>query len=442
MPSHKLWHGLNLQFLLLIFVAIALGGGGVAYGLLNLAVQLAAIGVLALNRAAVVEFWQNSPVFLRILMACTLALPALHLVPLPPAIWADLPGRELAVDARAAVGPLGWHPLSLDSGRTLVALVGLVAPLTLIVIGLRADARALAAAGWAIVTLGLANFALGIPQLLGPQGAWLIYPENPMSGVLFGIFANRNSTGLFLVICLTLLVHLPALGRLTHSRLFRTVVAIVLLLAIVLTQSRSAMALAILPLASIGLRHRSYLWPFLTGNKARLVVLGGALAVALAALFAFGSQSRLDDSLNRFSQGNEARAYIWDDATFSVQKYWPVGAGMGTFDEVFQVDESLENLPGKTAGRAHNDYLEIAIEAGLAGILLMSAWLVLIGWKIARNEGRLPPWSSWSGSVIIAAIACQSAIDYPLRSQAMLAVAAYALVVVFHQHKIAGKAAA
>ena len=32
----------------------------------------------------------------------------------------------------------------------------------------------------------------------------------------------------------------------------------------------------------------------------------------------------------------------------------------------------------KRAGRAHNDYLEVAIEAGLPGIILIGAWLALI----------------------------------------------------------------
>ena len=435
MPSHQKWHGLTPQFSILIIIAIAIGGGGVAYGLANLAVQLAAIIVLALNRVAFTDFWRQSAMPLRILVACTLALPAIHLIPLPPAIWANLPGRDLAVDARAALAPLGWHPLSLDGGRTVVALLGLIAPLTMLVIGLSAHARALGMAGWAIVAMGLANFTLGIPQILGSGGGWLLYPENPMSGVLFGTFANRNSTGLFLVICLTLLLHLPAIGPITRGRLARLIVAIVLLLAIVLTQSRSAIALSVLPIASIGLRHRSYLWRQLIGNKAKLAVIIGVLAVALVTVFAVTPGSRLENSLDRFGNGNEAREYIWDDALYSAQKYWPAGAGMGTFDEVFQADESLENLSGRTAGRAHNDYLEIVIEAGLLGITIIAAWLLLIGWAVFRNQPSRRPWSAWSGGLIVAVIACQSAVDYPLRSQALLAVAAYALVVVFHRSK-------
>jgi len=422
-------------------ISIAMGGGGVAYGLFNLAVQLTAISVLVLDRTAFADFWRKSAMPLRILVACTLALPAIQLIPLPPAIWTSLPGRELAVGARA-IAPLGWHPLSLDSGRTLVALLGLIAPLTMLVIGIQAHERALSMLGWVIVAMGLANFALGIPQVLSPNGAWLLYPENPMSGVLFGTFANRNSTGLFLVICLTLLVHLPAIGPMTHNRMTRTVGTIVLLLAVALTQSRSAIALCSLPLASIASRHRSFLWQQLSDIKARHAVIIGALALGFVALLAAAPGSRLEHSLDRFGNGNEAREYIWADALYSAQKYWPVGSGMGTFDEVFQADESLENLSAKTAGRAHNDYLEIAIEAGPFGIILIAAWLLLTGWAILRNKRSRQPWTAWSGGIIITVIACQSTVDYPLRNQAMLAMAAYALVVLFHRQRTDQKAAA
>src|SRR3546814_17369310 len=61
-----------------------------------------------------------------------------------------------------------------------------------------------------MVALGIVNLALGVPQVLS-NGEWgLIYPENPMPGVLLGSLANRNSTGLFLVAGLALLLRLPS----------------------------------------------------------------------------------------------------------------------------------------------------------------------------------------------------------------------------------------
>ena len=101
---------------------------------------------------------------------------------------------------------------------------------------------------------------------------------------------------------------------------------------------------------------------------------------------------------------------------------------MGTFDEVFQADESLENLTQRRAGRAHNDYLEVAIESGMACVILVAAWLaawLFLTWRARLSSDR---WIAWTGSAILLAIALQSIVDYPLRNQAMLSVAALAFL--------------
>src|SRR3546814_9112602 len=64
-----------------------------------------------------------------------------------------------------------------------------------------------------------------------------------MPGVLFGSFANRNSTGLFLVACVILLALLPPLRPLPGMAWLKTAGGTVLAVGIVLTGSRSAMAL-------------------------------------------------------------------------------------------------------------------------------------------------------------------------------------------------------
>ena len=102
---------------------------------------------------------------------------------------------------------------------------------------------------------------------------------------------------------------------------------------------------------------------------------------------------------------------------------------MGTFDEVFQIDESLENTAQRRAGRAHNDYLEIAIEAGLPGLLLIAAWSAMCIWLAWRARRSPLRWAGWAAAGILLAIALQSATDYPLRNQAMLCLAAFALLV-------------
>jgi O-antigen ligase len=125
---------------------------------------------------------------------------------------------------------------------------------------------------------------------------------------------------------------------------------------------------------------------------------------------------------------NDPRRYIWEDAAYAVDRYWPAGSGMGTFDEVFQIDESLENLTLRTAGRAHNDYIELAIEAGLAGLTMAALWFVaclVMAWQARRSQIA---WAGWAGGAFLLAIALQSITDYPLRNQTILAFAGFALL--------------
>lgn len=410
----------------LLITALVLGGGGVAYGLSNLVVQLLALALLALYREHFFAFWRGAPLCLRALAAATISVPVAGLVTLPPTVWTGLPGRELAVEALELVGGAGWRPFSLDPGRTLVAVLGLIVPLTVLALAWHVPRRDLVRLGWLVVALGFANFLIGVPQVLS-NGSWgLLYPENPMPGVLFGSFANRNSTGLFLVACAILLALLPPLRPLPGIAWLKTAGGTVLAVGVVLTGSRSAMALgAAALLAGLLGWLLSREWAAL---RPRTLVLGTA-AVAAMGLTAIAvlPGSRAEVSLNRFARSNDARAFIWEDAVFSARRYWPLGAGMGTFDEVFQADESLENLTERRAGRAHNDYLEVAVEAGLPGLLVIAGWLALIGWHSFAARHRSERRIAWAGSAVLLAIALQSLVDYPLRNQALLAVAALAL---------------
>lgn len=431
--SLKSLSGAFIALAALLILAVALGGGGVRYGLANLVVQFGALALVAFYRDAFFSFWKNAPLTLKALVACSIALPLAHLVPLPESLWTALPGRSLAADARTAVGAMGSAPLSLDSARTLVALSGLIVPLAVLAVGWSIPREHLFLLGWVVVALGLVNLVLGIGQVLTSGATASFYPEMPMPGVLFGSFANRNSTGVFLVGALALAALLPAPRAHPLMTPARIAICVLLLIAIVLTRSRTALVLAVLPLlvaaVQFALAGRGTNADGAWGARKGLIAGGGAVLVVavLAALLAL-APGRLADTLDRFDTEGDPRSYIWDDAMYAGSRYWPVGAGMGSFDEVYQVDESLENMTKRRAGRAHNDYIEVAIEAGLPGLVMIAAWLLVWAWLTWRARSSPYRWVAWSGSLILLSVALQSVTDYPLRNQAMLAVASLALL--------------
>lgn len=416
----------------LILVAFVFGGGGIGSAFANLAVQLAAIGVLALRPDGFTGFWRESPLGLRFLIIAALAVPLLQIIPLPESVWASLPGRELVIRSLELADGGGWMPFSVDPLRTLLALTALITPLAVLFAGWSLPRERLIDLGWGIVGLGIVTVLLGGVQLGTPSEASTLYGSRAPGKVLLGTFANRNSTGLFLTFALGLAALLPPPRPHPAVLPVRLAVCALLLLAVVLTQSRTALVLALLPIALGALRAFSGILQMRqnpSGGRAVMIGLAGAalLGTAVGAVL-IAAPGRIATTLERFEARDDPRRFIWDDATYSASRYWPLGAGIGTFDEIYQVDESLENLTRRRAGRAHNDYIELAIEAGAPGLALAALWLVLIGWLSWRARGSSMRWAAWSGSAFLLAIALQSITDYPLRNQTILAVAGFALL--------------
>lgn len=420
----------------LLLVAVVFGGGGSRFGLANLVVQLTAIAVLASRSDASLRFWREAPLPLRGMIVLAMLLPVAQLIPLPAHIWAAMPGHDLVARSFEAAGTSGWMTWSVNPLRTALALTALITPLAVLMAGWTLPRHNLIQAGWVMVAIGIFTTLMGLVQL-NPAGenVALFGARNPGS-FLLGTFANRNSTALLLVFCLTLACLLPAPRPHPAVLWVRVSVASLLLVAIVLTKSRTGLALSVIPLALAALKG----WTWLLEDRSRrstgrrgvnpfVIALSafGLAAVALGGLI-IAAPGRVSETLERFQAKDDPRRFIWEDAVYAAERYWPVGAGIGNFDEVFQVDESLENLTLRTAGRAHNDYLELAIEAGAPGLTLAALSLALcfvMAWQARRASMT---WSGWAGGAFVLAIALQSITDYPLRNQAILAAAGFAVL--------------
>lgn len=421
----------------LLLVAFAIGGGGSRFALANLAVQLTAFAVLALHQGSFFRFWREGPFTLRAAIAAALFVPLIQIIPLPEPIWSALPGRELVSRSLELAGTGGWMPISLDPRRTALALTALITPMAVLTAGWMLPRDRVLLIGWVVILLGLLTAIIGVVQIGATDDANTMFGARRPGELLLGTFANRNSTGLFLVFALALAAVLPAPRPYPAALYMRLGLCALLLISIVLTRSRSALVLALLP---VGLGCLRGLWWAVRergGSASARLSGGGMLAIALAAVALAGTAAAtlviaapgpLRETLQRFEAKDDPRRFIWDDAAYSAARYWPAGAGMGSFDEIFQVDESLENLTKRRAGRAHNDYLELAIEAGPAGLGVAGLWLLVIGWLSWRARHASQRWTAWAGSTFLIAIALQSITDYPLRNQTMLAFAGLALL--------------
>ena len=128
---------------------------------------------------------------------------------------------------------------------------------------------------------------------------------------------------------------------------------------------------------------------------------------------------------------------VFAHTTFAAAKtLMPVGAGLGAFVPVFALFEKpqdLEIYAGEYANHAHNDLLELWLETGVAGLLLLGLFLYWLARRASQawgpsNPGPLAIDKSLirAAILIIALLLCHSLVDYPLRTGAMMAIAAFA----------------
>ena len=418
-----------------------LGGGGTPNPASEVILQFLAV-VLAclwiwLPPAASHKADARIPADRRLLLIAVMALllPALQLIPLPPALWQALPGREAERAALELVGAAqGWQPLSLTPSRTWAALLSFGPPLLLmLMVGASplSSRRVIVAASAA---MAVARAILGAMQLAAGGEALRLYPQTH-PGWITGFQANRNAQADVLLIGMIALAAIlrgsspdPApLWRRRERLLLFLVANALLLFAVIMTGSR--MGIALVPVALLA--QLAILHPCLprfrrSGSLAFAATAGVASLVGLILLLRGNAALRSVSA--RFSLQGEFRPELWADTHFAIAQYWPAGSGMGTFVPAILAAERLEVVDPTMPNRAHNDYLELLLETGLPGIILL---LAIAGLLAAMAIGA---WRAGGGvrSQLVFSLACllilalHSIVDYPLRCMSLASLAGVA----------------
>lgn len=412
-----------------VLAACVIGGAPTApdWRLMTACLLGAILIPLALTAGAGERF-ARLPRLTRFTLACIPLLPMTQLVPLPAGVWAALPGRDVSAEVFALIGASnGWHPISESPQQTTLALLALVPVCGAFLGALTLDAawrRRMAAILLAFVGLSV---LVGLIQF-GTNGTALDFYNSSHRGSFLGFFANRNHHGLLIAIAavhgIFLLKHHIRDRRLALS--IALLATLVFLIAAVGTLSRAGIGLTVLGCVA------AIYQCFLRGRLPRIVVAGGGSALAIAIALVTLSPT-VQRAIDRFSSVAENERWtIWEHSFPLAVKYFPIGAGIGTYVESYAVVEKLENVTPFYYNRAHNDFLELVIETGLPGIALA---ILLIGivlqravhfWRARGASGTLAP----AASIALALVALHSTVDYPLRTEAIAVVAGYLLAVV------------
>ena len=364
-----------------------------------------------------------------IFLFAAVALTALQLVPLPPSIWTSLPGRDVLADTASIVSvPQPWRPLSISPSATANALHSLVVPLCALVLAatLGRDLH------WRLLELLLVLILGGaVLGLLQFSGASIDNPFiNDARNYVSGPFANRNHCALFLA-CGCLLAPIWAFGS-GRDAVWRMIAAFGLIiffgLVILATGSRTGLVLGILATVAGWLAVRRPVTRVIAKLPRKTAMAIGAgvlvgLGLAVVLSISLGRAVSVERALT-METGEDLRFQALPTVLSMIERYFPFGSGLGAFDPVYRMAEPDALLSLRYFNHAHNDFLEIVLDAGLPGVILLAAalvwfvWQSLRAWRARRETADMLP---RTGSILLLLILLASVTDYPGRTPLMMA---------------------
>ena len=423
MPVSKFkdqWDGVAIAALVLLVFSFAFGGASHSHALRLALVELASLPllVLASRRLITTGVWRDHRFPLG-LLAALVAIPLVQLIPLPPAIWTGLPGRDQMVLALELAGlEPGWSPLSLAPDKTWASALALLPPAALFLAVLSLSHIQRERLVQVCIAAAIGGILLGAAQLV--SGDRLYLWEWAEAGQIRGFFANRNHLASSLLVALPFAVvwgaaTLRRRDRRTNALWFGALFTGLVIVALAAIRSRAGITL-FAPVMLISL-----MAAWIAAGRGRpgpgLLVLVGSIGAALTAVAILA----LPPILQRFDTEGapEVRLERWPLVVETADTFLPLGSGIGSFDAVYRSVEPVEELDSTFFNQAHNDYLETWLEAGWLGIGLVLAFLV---WYLRRC------WTAWkappsreadlqrAASISIGVLLLHSAGDYPLRT--------------------------
>jgi O-antigen ligase len=443
-----------------IVCSVVLGGatrnGSLSDGILQyLALPLLLVALWRLiDRTAPVPVGKTRPLLWELLFCGTIVLvPLVQLVPLPPFIWSALPNRgPMASVFELLGGEMPWMPISVSSEATWLSALSLLPPIAIFLGCALLGHRERRLMSLVVLAVGVVSVFLGLLQVSQGPSSSLRFFEITNSSEAVGFFANRNHLAALLyavtvvAAAWTIEATFAAQSGKNRSRydtatvvplVIGFTVLIILISAQAMARSRAGLGLTIVAIfgalvlacwdrrAIPGPRRRGSLR--LTPAK----LLMGATAVAMV----FAVQFALYRVMERFTSDplEDARIPFARNTIEAAKAYMPFGSGMGTFVPVYGMYEKPQDLlVNAYANRAHDDVLELWLETGVVGIILMGLFVTWVVLRAVKVWGR-PPGAreidislSRAATLVIALLIAHSFVDYPLRTGAMMAILAFA----------------
>lgn len=411
-----------------------------AWSLLALAVGLWlifwAIAIWRRPQQLEVPWRRHWPATLGFLLIAVWAL--VQVVPLTPAAW----HHPLWGEAGAALGVALPGAISIAPADGMTALMRLLSYGGVFWLAMqfgRSSGRANILL-WSLMIAATLYAAYGLVLQVSGSNRLLWFEKWAYADSLTATFVNRNSfatySGLGLIAAVGLLlrrlrhVAMPEAGdiaasvdRFAAAAAAPVAAVVVLAAALLLSHSRGGLLATILGLATLLARD-----VFRRDRPRRAKVVAGTVLAGLLLLIVVGGGVTLQRLDQEGREDLAVRAWIHAQAAKAVPEAPMTGTGYGSFESVFAGLRDAEWIKLRHIDKAHNTYIELAVEFGLPATLLflaLPAWITYrcLRGQAERQRNAIYPAVAVAASVLVGV---HSLFDFSLQIPAVAF--AYALI--------------
>jgi O-antigen ligase len=205
-----------------------------------------------------------------------------------------------------------------------------------------------------------------------------------------------------------------------------------------MARSRAGLGLTIVALVGVGALVYSYRR---TASRADRRSRFGATpaklflgATTLAIIFTL--QFSLYRIMERFADDplQDGRITLGRVTIEAAKAYMPFGSGTGSFVPVYAMHEKPQDaMADRYVNQAHDDYLQVWLETGVVGIVLIGSFVIWLVFRSVEIWRRAPPDAreidlclARAATLMVGLLMAHSVVDYPLRTGAMMAIMAFA----------------
>ncbi|VFM95075.1 MAG: O-Antigen ligase [Candidatus Kentron sp. G] len=371
--------------------------------LAQLVLQLGALALIAIavwSRARVTGMMRSEWLALSLL----LITPLLFLVPLPASWAAMLPGQapyHALLELVHGGDGVGWRPISLNRTATWGVWLALLPPIVVYLAARQVSAERVLQLSIIIILMAVMQALLGLLQYMAGDGPLFLGMSSLQRAT--GTYTNPNHLAGLIEMTLPVAIglYVYSLGQKTghsgwhariaflatirgHRAFWFAVLAVILLLGIIFSRSRTGIAVMIFGTLLLTILFSRRLGGYsVYGRVGTLLafVAGLGFAIGLAPIF---SRFAMFDPIE------DGRLRLWSYSLDGIATFFPVGSGPGTFSDVFPAFQGPD-LGRWFINHAHNDYLEWVFEGGIIAlvVMLLLAGLFARQWVLAlKSKGQ------------------------------------------------------